>query len=151
MNPIHEAGFASLIVLAMGAAPAAFASVLAIVLSRWKPKAGLVFAGIGAVLSALVLLVAAVTTVKLHERIDYWIDTGGYGPSADVRRTYGPEWHSSARITATVGVFFTALPLLLSGLGYKRARAKNGWGVGAIVIGSIAGLSLLWCLAMCVV
>lgn len=151
MNPIHEAGLASLFVLAVAATPGALASLIALVLSRAKPRGGRLAAGFGAVLSALVLILAATMTVRLHQRIDHWIDTGGYGPPAEVRRTYGPDWHDSARITAIVGVLFTALPLLLAWGGHKRARGQAGWGRGAIITGVFVGLSLLFCLVMCLV
>lgn len=151
MNPIHEAGLASLFLLALASTPGALASLLALVLARAKPRAARLAAGSGAVLSALVLLVAATITIRLHQRIDFWIDTGGYGPPAEVRRTHAPEWHDSARITAIVGVLFTALPLLFAWGGHKRARGRAGWGRGAILTGVFVGLSLLFCLVMCLV
>jgi hypothetical protein len=56
-----------------------------------------VAAAITAIVATLVLVVAAVTTAKLHAQVDFWIDSGGYGPAADVRLTHGPDWHQSAR------------------------------------------------------
>src|SRR6478735_1851931 len=99
MNPIHESGFASLVVLFFATGPAALAALISLILVWKRPKQAIVAANGTIILAALVCVLAAVTTSRLHSRVDYWIDTGGYGPPADVRAKYGADWHASARFT----------------------------------------------------
>jgi hypothetical protein len=150
MNPIHEAGFASLFVLFIATGPSALAALVALVLSRFRPKAAAIAAGISVVLAALVCVLAAITTSKLHERIDYWINTGGYGPPADVMAQYGPEWHASARLTAMVGMLFTSVPFAVSALAYRITRRDEPWSPAARGIGIFAAIAAFWCLLICV-
>ncbi|MDC3962568.1 hypothetical protein KEG38_52610 [Polyangium jinanense] len=151
MNPIHEAGFASLVVLVFATAPAFVAALVAALVARFRPKASAVAAAIAAIVATLVLVLAAVTTAKLHARIDFWIDTGGYGPPADVRRTYGPDWHASARLTAWIGIVVTALPLSLAALGYRISRRGERWSKAALVVSILVGLAEVACLVMALV
>lgn len=148
MNPIHESGFASLFVLCFGTFPAALSACIALLLVWKYPKGAATAANVALVLGALVCLFAAVTTVKLHSRVDYWIDTGGYGPPADIRAKYGADWHASARITAWVGLLFTVVPFLLSAIAYTLARRKNAeieWPAVPLVL---VGLGVFSCLVM---
>lgn len=125
MNPIHESGFASIILLFFGTAPAALCALVALVIVWKRPKGAAAAATMSILFGALVCLAAALITVRLHSRVDYSIDTGGYGPPASVRAEYGADWHASARITAWVGLLFPALPLLVSGIVVQMARKKE--------------------------
>jgi hypothetical protein len=95
-----------------------------------------------------VCFLAAVTTAKLHSRVDYWIDSGGYGPPADIHAQYGPDWHASARLTAGVGLVFTALPYIFSALVYAIAKRKEPAITTAIPVLVLAGVSIFLCLMM---
>jgi hypothetical protein len=148
VNPIHDAGFASLFVLAFGAAPAFFVALIAALAGRRKPALAAACAAIAAVVSTLLLVFAGLMTSWFHARIDHWIDIGAYGPPADVMRTYGPEWHASARWTARAGMVVAAVPLLLATFGYHAARAGKEWQSGALVTAGIVGLAGLYCLVM---
>lgn len=150
MNPIHESGFASLVVLALGTTPAALAALIALVAARCRPRVGAAFAVVAGALSALVLAVAALMTRRLHAVIDFWIGTGGYGPPADVTRTYGPEWHDSARFTAIVGIVLTVVPIALAGLAYRLSRRDKVWGPAALTVTALLGLALAACGLMAV-
>ncbi len=125
MNPIHESGFASLVVLFLATGPAALMAFVAFILAWKRPKGAVGVANVAIVLASLLCLLAAVITVKLHSLVDYWIDTGGYGPAAKIRAEHGAEWHASARITAWAGLVFSALPLILSAISYMVAKRKQ--------------------------
>ncbi|MBK9259515.1 MAG: hypothetical protein IPM54_06715 [Polyangiaceae bacterium] len=148
MNPIHESGFASLVVLFFATAPSLLASVIALVLAKYRPKGAAIAAGIAVMLAGLVCALAAVTTSKLHARVDYWINTGGYGPPAEIMAKYGPDWHASARFTAMAGLLFTAFPFGLSALAYRIARGKAAWSPPALGIVVFASVAWFWCLIM---
>lgn len=150
MNPIHESGFASLFVLLFASCPGALATLIALVLSWKHPRKAVMAANVAIILSALVCLLAAITTMKLHSRVDYWIDTGGYGPPADVRAKYGAEWHDSARFTAWVALFLTALPLLISGIVHFIAYRKDAELRPPIVVFGLAGAAIFFCLMMAI-
>jgi hypothetical protein len=150
MNPIHEAGFASLVLLLFGSAFPALPSVLAAALGKRHPRVAAACAALAVVLASLLCVAAALTTRRFHEIIDHWVNAGAYGPPADVTRTYAPGWHDSARWPAIAGVLLSALPLALSAFGYRRARAGRPWGLAALVIAVVAGLSLGFCLVTCV-
>lgn len=146
MNPIHESGFASLVVLFFATLPAALGALVTLVLVWKRPKEAVTAANVTIILAALVCLFAAVTTAKLHSRVDYWIDTGGYGPPADVRAKYGADWHASARFTAWVGLVFTALPFTISAIAQVLALRKDLQikpSMPVIVLGALAVFSCL--------
>jgi hypothetical protein len=124
MNPIHEAGFASVMVLFLLTSPAALSALVALVLSWKRPRGALVAADATFVLGALLCLLAAVTTMKLHTRVDQAIDSGGYGPADAIRRQYGADWHESARLTAWVGLVFSAIPCGIARLVHALVRKK---------------------------
>jgi len=124
MNPIHESGFASLVVLFFAACPSGLAALIAIICSWKHPKLAISAANVALVIAALVCILAAVTTLKLHSRVDYWIDTGGYGPAAEIRAKYGEDWHASARLTAWAGLVFCALPSGISVIVHALVRRK---------------------------
>ena len=150
MNPIHESGFASLVVLFFAACPGALAALVALILLWKHPKKAASAANVAIGLSALVCLLAAVTTIKLHSRVDYWIDTGGYGPPADIRAQYGAEWHDSARLTAWAGLIFVALPVVVSVLVHQVAHRKEKDIEQPIVVFALGGLALFFCIIMAI-
>lgn len=150
MNPIHEAGFASLVVLFMATGPSALAALVAFILAWKRPKGAVVAANAAIVLASLVCVLAAVTTAKLHSRVDYWIDTGGYGPPAQIRAQYGAEWHESARFSAWVGLIFSALPFIFSVLAYRVAKGKDSAIKTPMGMLLFAGLAVFVCLVMAI-
>lgn len=125
MNPIHESGFASLAVLFLASIPGGVAALIALILSWKRPKNAVVAANVAVLLSSAVCVFATLITIKLHERVDYWINTGGYGPVDEVRAKYGVEWHASAGLTAWAGLVFTALPFAISALVHVLARRRE--------------------------
>ena len=125
MNPIHESGFASLMVLFMASIPGGVAALVALILSWKRPKNAVVAANLAVLLSSAVCALAALITIKLHTLVDYWIDTGGYGPVDQVRAQYGAEWHASARLTAWAGLVLTALPFAISALVHVLAGRRE--------------------------
>jgi hypothetical protein len=150
MNPIHESGFASLVVLFFAACPGALAAFVALVLSWKHPRKATIAANAALILSALVCVFAAIITMRLHSRVDYWIDTGGYGPPADVRAKYGAEWHDSAHFTAWIGLFLTALPLIVSGIVHFAAYRKEAKLRPPIEVFVIAAAAIFFCLIMAI-
>lgn len=125
MNPIHESGFASLMVLFMASIPGGVAALIALILSWKRPKSAVAAANVAVLLSSAVCALAALITMKLHTRVDYWINTGGYGPVEQVRAQYGAEWHASARLTAWAGLVLTALPFAISAIVHVLARRRE--------------------------
>lgn len=125
MNPIHESGFASLMVLFLASIPGGLSALIALILSWKRPKSAVVAANVAALLSSAVCALAALITIKLHARVDYWINSGGYGPVDQVRAQYGAEWHESARLTAWAGLVLTALPFAISALVHVLARRRE--------------------------
>jgi hypothetical protein len=150
MNPIHESGFASLIVLFFATGPAALAALIALILAWKRPKAAIIAANVTIVLASLVCLLAAITTSKLHSRVDYWIDLGSYGPPADIHAKYGADWHASARLTAWAGLVFTALPFAISGLTHVLAMRKDPEIKPSVVVFVLGGLAVFSCLLMAI-
>ena len=150
MNPIHESGFASLVVLFFATGPSALAALVAFILAWKRPKTAVAVANVAIVLASLLCLLAAVTTVKLHSRVDYWIDTGGYGPPAQIRAQYGAEWHESARFTAWVGLIFSVLPFISSALAYGVAKRKDSTIKTPMGMLLLAGVALFICLLMAI-
>ena len=150
MNPIHESGFASLVVLFFATGPSALAALIALALAWKRPKGAVIAAKAGIILAALVCVLAAVTTSKLHSRVDYWIDTGGYGPPADVRAKYGADWHESARFTAWAGLVLTAVPFLVSGIAHWVAQQKDSEIKAPVFMIGLAGVAVFSCLLMAI-
>jgi len=150
MNPIHESGFASLVVLFFATGPSALAALIALALAWKRPKGAAVAAKAGIILAALVCALAALTTAKLHSRVDYWIDTGGYGPPADVRAQYGADWHASARLTAWAGLVLTAVPFLVSGLAHWVAQRKDAEIKAPVFMIGLASVAVFYCLLMAI-
>ncbi len=150
MNPIHESGFARLVVLFFAAGPSALTAFVAFILAWKRPKSAVTAANVAIVLASLLCIFAAFTTVQLHSRVDYWIDTGGYGPPAQIRAQYGAEWHASARLTAWVGLVFSALPFIFSALGYGVAMRKDSEIKTPMGMLTLAGLAVFVCLIMAI-
>lgn len=150
MNPIHETGFASLIVLFFAMGPSALAALVAFILAWKRPKGAVAAANVAIVLASLMCLVAAAITVQLHSRVDYWINTGGYGPPAQIHAQYGAEWHASARLTAWVGLVFSALPFLLSAISYKIAMGRDSTIKTPMGMLLLAGLAVFVCLLLAI-
>jgi hypothetical protein len=150
MNPIHESGFASLVVLFFATGPSALVALLAFILAWKRPKRAMAAANVSIVLASLLCLLAGVITAKLHSRVDYWIDTGGYGPPAKIRAEYGAEWHASARLTAWVGLVFSALPFILSAIGSMVAKRKDPELRTPMGILLFAGVAVFACLVMAI-
>lgn len=135
-------------VLFFASGPAALSALISLILLWKRPKGAVIAANVTIILAALVCALAAVTTSKLHSRVDYWIDTGGYGPPADVRAKYGADWHASARITAWVGLVFTALPFTISVIAQILARRKDPEIKMPWVVLVLGGLAVFSCLLM---
>lgn len=148
MNPIHESGFASLVVLFFAACPAGLAALIALILVWKRPRVAALAANVAMVIAALVCIFAAVTTLHLHSRVDYWIDTGSYGPPVEIRAKYGPEWHESARLTAWVGLVFSALPSGIAVIAYAVVRRKVQEIEKPIVSMLLLGVAAIFCLLM---
>lgn len=148
MNPIHEIGFASLILLFFLTVPGALSALIALAFSWKRPRWAFHAANVTFVLNALVCVLAALITLKLHARVDEAIDSGGYGPIADIRQRYGADWHASARLTAFVGLAMSALPVGLAFLVHELVRRKNPETERPVGPMLILGIAAFICLLM---
>lgn len=146
MNPIHESGFASLILLFLGFSLDFAFGVLALLLGAFRKKKGaLGVLWVAALICALLMLGAAFMTSSLHNRIDYWINSGAYGPPDKIAAEYGGMWHDSADFTSIAGVVGGSLMIALLAPAFRLARGSWAWDMDyAFPIGVLA-LSWLIC------
>lgn len=137
-------------VLFLASIPGGVTTLIALILLWKRPKGAVVAANVAVLLSSAVCGLAALITLKLHERVDYWIDTGGYGPPAQVRAQYGAEWHASARLTAWTGLVLTALPFVLSAIVHVLARRKEPSVDKSTTVVAIAAVAIFVCLLLAI-
>lgn len=133
-------------VLFLASIPGGVTTLIALILLWKRPKSAVVAANLAVLLSSAICGLAALITLKLHERVDYWIDTGGYGPPAQVRAQYGADWHASARLTAWTGLVLTVLPFVLSALVHVFARKKEPSVDKSTTVVVIAAVAIFVCL-----
>ncbi len=131
MNPIHEAGAASLMLSLFCATPVLFVLALVALARDSRADASTVWRPIHAFCAVLFVLACALVTLNLHDGVERAISSGGYGAPADVRRQYAAEiveWHASANAPVYTALVVSALTALVANartLWRKARRTKQ--------------------------
>lgn len=142
MNPIHELGFASLMLLALAFSIDFGIGALAALLAVFRRKsAALGLLWPAGLICVVLMMSAALVTMAMHAKIDEAIGSGAFGPPQDIAAQYGKEWHDSADFTARLGSAGGTLMIALMASVLRAAQGswKLGDGQGFLVVLLVVG------------